>query len=394
LHFTPTAKHGIIDRVRILVSPDKFKGSLSAGEAAAAIVDGWRTVFPDAEFHVLPIADGGEGTAEIVCAARAGKWVELTVSDPLGRTVPARYALIEGPEGRTAVMEMSEASGLWRLNADERNLWRATTRGTGELMAHAIAESKVVRLIIGIGGSATNDGGVGMAAAIGYKFLDSAGAEIEAMPSELSRLARIVAPSTKVPPVLVACDVRNPLLGDRGATAIYGPQKGLRPADRAGLEKGLERLADVTLECLGHDFREIPGAGAAGGLGFGLLSYCGAQLQPGFDLVSDLIGLEKAVQDADLVLTGEGSLDGQTLEGKGPAGVAMLAKKHGKFVAAFAGRIAVEADAEQNLRELFNAVIPLAPGPLTFEESVARGSELLRSAAARAGGWVKIGGRF
>ncbi len=380
--------------MRILVSPDKFKGSLSAGEAADAIVDGWRTVFPQAEFHLLPIADGGEGTAEIVCAARNGRWVEMTAADPLGRGVPVRYALIDGPEGRTAVMEMSEASGLWRLSAEERDLWRATTRGTGEMMAHALYVSNATRLIIGIGGSATNDGGVGMAAALGYQFLDAAGASLTPLPAALGRLARIVAPAAPMPAVRVACDVRNPLLGDRGATAIYGPQKGLRPEDRGKLEQALERLANVTRECLGVDFRDQPGAGAAGGLGFGLLSYCAAQLEPGFDLVADLIGLEKAVTDADFILTGEGSLDGQTLEGKGPAGVALLAKKHGKVCAAFAGRIAIDAGAEKNLRELFDAVIPLAPGPLTVEESVSRGGELLRSAAARAAGWVKIGGRF
>ena len=380
--------------MRILVSPDKFKGSLSAGDAASAIAEGWGTIFPQADFHLLPIADGGEGTAEIVCAARNGEWVDAKVPDPLGRPVKARYAMIDGPEGRTAVMEMSEASGLWRLKSEERDPWRATTRGTGELMAHAIGESRATRLIIGIGGSATNDGGVGMAAALGHRFLDASDAEIEASPLGLRDLARIVAPAWKPPPVLVACDVRNPLLGERGATAIYGPQKGVRPGDRAGLEQGLERLADVTRECLGKDFRETPGAGAAGGLGFGLLSFCDAKLQPGFDLVSDLIGLEEAVRAADLILTGEGSLDGQTLEGKGPAGVAQLAKKHGKFVAAFAGRIAIDSEAEQKLRELFNAVIPLAPGPLSFDESVSRGRELLRSAAARAADWVKVGARI
>lgn len=380
--------------MRILVSPDKFKGSLSAHEAAEAIADGWRVVFPDAEFHLLPIADGGEGTAEIVCAARNGRWVEVTVADPLGRRVKARYAMLEEANERTAVLEMSEASGLARVLAVERDLWCATTLGTGELMSHAIHESRATRLIIGIGGSATNDGGVGMAAALGYKFLDAAGAEIELCPRGLLKLTRIDAPEAKMPPVMVACDVRNPLLGDRGATAIYGPQKGLVPADRPRLEQGLARLADVTRDCLGSDFRETPGAGAAGGLGFGLLSYCRAELEAGFDLVSELIQLEQAVETADLVLTGEGSLDGQTLEGKGPAGVALLAKKYGKFVAAFAGRVDVEPRAEQALRELFNAVIPLAPGPLTFEESVSRGRELLRSAAVRAAGWVKIGGRL
>lgn len=380
--------------MRILVSPDKFKGSLSAQEAAEAIADGWRVVFPDAEFHLLPIADGGEGTAEIVCAARHGRWVDVIVADPLGRRIKARYALLVEANERTAVLEMSEASGLARVQAAERDLWRSSTLGTGELMAHAIRESRATRLIIGIGGSATNDGGVGMAAALGYKFLDATGAEIELCPTGLLKLARIDAPDAKMPLVMVACDVRNPLLGDRGATAIYGPQKGLVPADRPRLEQGLERLADVTRECLGWDFRETPGAGAAGGLGFGLLSYCQAELEAGFDLVSDLIQLEQAVEKSDLVLTGEGSLDGQTLEGKGPAGVALLAKKHGKLVAAFAGRVDVKPSAEQGLRELFNAVIPLAPGPLTVEESVSRGRELLRSAAVRAAGWVKIGGKL
>ena len=379
--------------MRILISPDKFKGSLSAHEAAEAIADGWKIVFPEEQMELLPIADGGEGTAEIVCAARGGKWIGVTATDPLGRPVAARYALIEDGAERIAVIEMSEASGLARVIPAERVLPRASTRGTGEMMAHAIRESGATRLIIGIGGSATNDGGMGMAAALGYRFLDASGDEIEPVPERLPTLARIVAPGGKFPPVRVACDVRNPLLGARGATAIYGPQKGLLPEDQPRLEQGLERLADVTRDCLGHDFREVPGAGAAGGLGFGLVSFCGAELQEGFGLVADLIQLEEAIARAELVLTGEGSLDGQTLEGKGPAGVAMLAKKYGRRVAAFAGRISVEASAEEKLREVFDAVIPLAAGPITFEESVSRGRELLRAAAARAAGWVKIGGR-
>ncbi len=377
--------------MRVLVCPDKFKGSLTALEAAQAIAAGWTSIFPDDACTLLPIADGGEGTAEIVCAARNGTWVTVTVQDPLGRPVDARYALVGPADDQTAVIEMSAASGLTLVRAEERRPLDASTFGTGQLMAHAARVSGAKRLIVGIGGSATNDGGAGMAAALGFCFLDAVGREVEPRPRNLGAVVRIEAPAESMPPVTIACDVRNPLLGERGATAIYGPQKGVTAREHDRLEATLTRLADVTQTLLGVDHRHAEGAGAAGGLGFGLLAFCGAEMRPGFDLLADLIGLEAAIGAHDFVLTGEGGMDGQTLEGKGPAGVGLMARRLGKPCAAFAGRIEQANGAEAALAAVFDAVLPIAPGPIRFEESVAQGQELLTAAAARAARWVRLG---
>jgi glycerate kinase len=304
--------------MHVLVAPDKFKGSLSAAEAAAALGAGLREGWPGKDFlevEYLPMADGGEGTAEAIHDALHGRWVVHTVHDPLGRPVQARYALVEHGGERLAVLEMSSPSGLALVSEADRDLLRASTFGTGELLAHALNESGIGRVIVGIGGSATNDGGIGLAAALGYRFLNVDGAELVPVPAGLERLARIRLPvALPDTPVTVACDVVNPLLGPRGATRIYGPQKGLRGEEEAlVLEAGLKRLADAAAETFGRDDRDTPGAGAAGGLGFGLLTFCRAELCPGFELVSKVVGLEAAVSRADLLITGEGSLDGQTL---------------------------------------------------------------------------------
>jgi glycerate kinase len=286
--------------MHVLVAPDKFKGSLSAAEASAALGAGWRDGWPaeePLEIERLPMADGGEGTAEAIHDALQGRWVVHTVHDPVGRPVEARYALVEHGGERMAVLEMSSASGFALVSGADRDLLHASTFGTGELFAHALNQSGVGRVIVGIGGSATNDGGVGLAAALGYRFLDAAGCELEPVPASLEQLARIQLPVARPEtPVTVACDVINPLLGPRGATRIYGPQKGLRgEVEALALEAGLTRLADVAAETFGRDFRETPGAGAAGGLGFGLLTFCRAELCPGFDLVSKVLDLEAAV---------------------------------------------------------------------------------------------------
>lgn len=376
--------------MRVLAAPDKFKASLTGLEAAQCLAEGWRSVFPSDVVRLLPIADGGEGTAEIVCNARRGRWIELAVEDPLGRRVRARYAVFDDEGVPTAVIEMSEASGLWRLRREERSVLDATTRGTGQLLDHAIREQGVQRIILGLGGSATNDGGAGLAATLGFQLLDAAGQEIPPSPRHLPTLARIVRPpDLRLPPILVASDVTNPLLGERGATAIYGPQKGLRPDERAAVEGALAHFADIVERDLGTQQRQAPGSGAAGGLGFGLLSCCAAEMRSGFELIADLIELEAAVRESDLVLTGEGSLDGQTLEGKGPAGVGLMARRLGRRCAAFGGRVVPAVESE--LRHVFDAVLPIAPGPIRFEDSVARGGELLRAAAARAARWFALG---
>ncbi|MBV9492229.1 MAG: glycerate kinase [Verrucomicrobia bacterium] len=374
--------------MHVLVAPDKFKGSLSAAEACAALGEGLREGWPaeePLEITCLPMADGGEGTAEAIHDARHGRWVMHTVHDPLGRPVQAGYALVEHGGERLAVLEMSSASGLALVSEADRDLLRASTFGTGELLAHALNENDLGRVIVGIGGSATNDGGVGLAAALGYRFLDAAGVELEPVPANLEQLTRIHLPGALPDTaVTVACDVVNPLLGPRGATRIYGPQKGLRGEEEAlVLEAGLTRLADVAAETFGRDYRDRPGAGAAGGLGFGLLTFCRAEMVPGFELVSEVVGLEAAVSRADLVITGEGSLDGQTLEGKTPVGVADVARRFGKPVIAFGGR--VETAAREALCARFDDLIVLSEvePELTQRERMARAADLLRRHAGR-----------
>jgi glycerate kinase len=375
--------------MRVLIAPDKFKGSLTAAEAAAALAEGWRQGWPEdkpLEIECLPIADGGEGTAEAIHDALAGRWITLAVHDPIGRIVEGRYALIEKTGlKRLAVLEMSSASGFSLVRGKDRDLLHANTYGTGELLAHALRESGAERVIVGIGGSATNDGGIGLAAALGFRFLDAQRNSLEPIPRHLPELASIEPPSDGFAAVTinVACDVKNPLLGPRGATRVYGPQKGLRGvAQAAQLELGLERLADIAAQTFGRDHRDTPGAGAAGGLGFGLMTFCGAELLPGFDLVAGQLALEEAVARADLVLTGEGSLDEQTLEGKAPAGVASMARRLGRPVIAFGGR--VQEAARVGLHDCFDAIVSLSDieRDLTQEQRIARAPELLSRHAA------------
>ncbi len=374
--------------MRLLIAPDKFKGSLTAAQAAEALAQGWREGWPASggalEIEKLPIADGGEGTAEAICDALGGRWVTCTSHDPLGRPIVAKYVLAQAEGKRVAVMEMSEAGGLWRLTAAERDVRKASTYGVGEMLRHALVESVAERVLIGIGGSATNDGGVGLASALGFRFFREDGLMENPLPEMLRELTRIEPPVSPLPAVeiRVACDVANHLLGARGATAIYGPQKGLRDKEEeALLEAGLKRLAVVAAVSLGTDFRNATGAGAAGGLGFGLLTFCQARLQPGFDLVAEFLQLEAAVLRADVVLTGEGSLDAQSLEGKAPVGIAGLARRHGKPALAFAGRVAAEV--LPALRHHFESVCELRAEVATPEESIARAAELLRQCARR-----------
>ena len=363
--------------MRIVIAPDKFKGSLTAAGAAEAIRRGFATVHPDAEFRALPIADGGEGTAESICNAMAGEWIALRVRGPLGDPVDARYAWLN--EG-VAVIEMSEASGLWRVSPDRRDPLRSSTYGTGELMADAMRRG-ARKILVGLGGSATNDGGIGMAAALGFRFLTSDGEELDPVPANLTALVRIEVPEQLALPEIVAlCDVQNPLLGERGATRTYGPQKGAGERELLALETGLEHLADTVAQDLGCDFRDTPGAGAAGGIAFGLLSFCGAKLDPGFDLIARILDLEKEVAACDLVITGEGRLDAQTLEGKGPAGVAAIARKHGKKVVAFAGSVA-DGDRPGGI---FDATFQITPSGMPLEQAMREAAILLEQSAARA----------
>ncbi len=377
--------------MRILIAPDKFKGALDAREVAESIAAGLREVLPDAEMDVAPMADGGEGTAEAICDALGGSWLKCKAHDPLGREIEAHYAWID--QGKLAVMEMSEAAGMKRLRPNEFDVDLATTFGVGEMILDA-AERGAQQIIIGLGGSATNDGGFGMARALGFHFYASIslaeylltrlrrkpprGPELIGSVAELRTLERIKKPENiSLPKIVAAVDVQNPLLSENGATRVFGPQKGATPNQIGELERALTRLADVVAEQFGFDYRDKPGAGAAGGIGFGLMSFCGATIRPGFDVVAESIGLEAKMKDVDLVITGEGSLDRQTLEGKTPAGVARLARKLGKRVFAIVGR----ATEDRQARQLFDGVYQNARTGMSEEENMKKAADLLRENA-------------
>ena len=367
--------------MKILIAPDKFKGSLDAMQAAQAIQSGFVSVFPDAEFDLSPIADGGEGTGAIFMNTLGGEEVRAAAHDALGRPISAGYTWF--PKQKLAVIEMSEASGLWRLEASELNPLLATTYGTGELMADAIARGAGT-IYVTLGGSATNDAGVGMATALGWQFFDGTGNQMTPVPQNFGMIHRIAAPEkTGSLSVRALSDVNNPLLGRNGATYVYAAQKGADAETMEILEEALGHVADICQKHTGKDFRNTPGAGATGGLGFGLLTFCGASIEQGFDAVATLLGLEGRIAQSDLIITGEGRLDAQTLQGKGPAEVARIAQKHNRPVIAFAGAVSGAFSG-------FNACVPIADGPLTLDESRSRAAELLQAAAERTARLIKI----
>ncbi|MEY2492700.1 MAG: glycerate 2-kinase [Verrucomicrobiota bacterium] len=360
--------------MRILVAPDKFKGSLSALSVATNIAIGLRDKLPEAEIELAPIADGGEGTAEVIHQACGGQWVTCRAHDAFGNEISARYLSLN--EQMMAVIEMSEAAGIRSLVSNQLDPLRATTYGVGEML-RAAAEGGAREIIVGLGGSLTNDGGFGMARALGIRFF-AGEQELRNGPVELDKLTRISQPDDlHLPPIIAAADVRNVLLGPRGATPIFGPQKGVRPEQIKILERALRKLADRIALDLGCDFRNTPGAGAAGGLGFGLMSFCQAQVRDGFGVVADAIELDQKINRADVVITGEGRFDAQTLEGKGPAGVAKLAREDGKLVFAIVGQM----DPKVDRCGIFDAVYELARPPITKTEAIKLTVELIRERA-------------
>lgn len=359
--------------MRILIAIDKFKGSIPATVASQAIAAALQQTLPEAVCDLCPMADGGEGTGEAVVTALNGEWCEAATFDAQNRPVTASYGLVRAGGRLEAIMEMSAASGLAMVSDLPLNPATASTHGTGLMLQDAM-ERGVRRIVIGIGGSATNDGGVGMAAALGFRFLDAEGAALEPVIASMDRLARIEAPGDVFPEILVACDVNNPLLGPHGCTQIYGRQKGV--TDFEYFENRLRHLAEIAQRDLGVDHRDVPGAGAAGGLGFGLMTFCGARLTSGFDLIADLVHLRERIAAADLVITGEGRLDAQTLHGKGPMGVADMARELGKPVTAFAGAI----EAEDQLRTRFDLLCAIKPKEMPLAEAMQRGAELLQAA--------------
>lgn len=365
--------------MKIVLAPNAFKGSLTATQAASAMEHGVRTAFPDAEVRKVPVADGGDGLAEVLIDALGGEARAATVRGPLGQ--PVRATLCHVPARGLAVVEMAAASGLALLAPHERNPALTTTYGTGELIRAAL-DLGARRVVVGIGGSATNDGGIGMAAALGMRFLDGAGNDVAPIGGALGQIRRID-PSGLDPRVAAVrceaiCDVDNPLLGPRGAARVYGPQKGASSAQVEALEAGLAQLADVIATDLGLDVRDLPGAGAAGGLGAGLHAFLGAELRRGVDLVLDLVGLDEQLAGVDLVITGEGQIDHQTAFGKAPAGVAQRAKARGIPCLAIAGAIGERIG---DLHPLgIDAIFSLCPGPISSKQAMEEAAALLRAA--------------
>ncbi|MGI6456586.1 MAG: glycerate kinase [bacterium] len=363
--------------MKIVLAPNAFKESLSASEIAQAMRAGIQAVDAGIECVTVPLADGGDGTTEALVSARQGELVEIPVHDPLMRPVRVQYGFIDN--GSTAVIEMASASGLWRLKPHEKNPLKTTTFGTGEMIRDAL-ERGVQHIVIGIGGSATTDAGIGMAAALGYQFLDDQGRELEPIGASMNSIAQIktekVHPRLRNVQIHIASDVKNPLLGREGAAPVYGPQKGADPVMVQVLEEGLANVAQRMKDDLGADVADIPGAGAAGGLGAGLVAFCGAELRSGFDLIADYAQLDQALAGADLLITGEGKIDEQTPFGKVPAGAAQRAKQQGVPAIALAGSIVGDLTALHELGLI--SVFTIMNGPISLEEAMKNTRDLMK----------------
>ncbi len=353
--------------MKITVAIDSMKGSLSTFQSGDAITEGIRRVIPDAKVTVCPIADGGEGTVEAIVCATGGEWAEKTVKNPLGMPVSARY----GISGQTAIIEMASAAGITLIPEEERNPLHTTTYGVGELILDAIRKG-CRKFVIGIGGSATNDGGIGMLQALGFEFLNQKGEQVPFGAKGLFELVSIrtenAVKELSECEFRVACDVTNPLCGERGASAVYGPQKGATPEMVQQMDARLQSYADLTKTILPNSDEAYPGAGAAGGLGFAFLSYLNGKLESGVDMVIRETGLAEKVKDADYVITGEGRLDGQSYQGKAPVGVAKLAKQFGKTVIAFSG--CVTEDAKICNEHGIDAFFPIVRTPCSLEDAM------------------------
>jgi glycerate kinase len=365
-----------------LVACDKFKGSLDAIQACSAVQRGLGDAW---QVDLCPVADGGEGFVATMVAALRGTMVRACCDDPLGREVLADYGIVEQGGQSTAFIEMAAASGLWRIDPAERDIGRASTFGTGQLIVDAIRKHAVSKIIIGLGGSATNDGGAGLAAALGVNFLTARGPLEVVNPRTLRDVVAVdFSRRIALPEIIAACDVDNPLLGPNGASAVYGPQKGATAEDVIWLD---EMLGNIVALTNGETQAFTAGAGAAGGLGFGLMRFADARLQPGFELVAAALRLPDRIAAADLVITGEGSLDDQSLSGKGPVAIARLCAEHGKPCVAVAGKVSAAVEKAG----IFADVATVAPCGISQEESMARAGELLETAVRdRASRWGMI----
>ena len=366
--------------MRIVIAPDSFKECLSATQVAFAISEGIRKTVPEAEIICIPIADGGEGTVEALVTATDGKIIQVASVDALNRQIQSFYGILG--DGKTAIIEMAAASGIELIAPEERNPMITSTYGTG-LIIKAAMESGFTEIILGIGGSATNDGGAGMAQALGFGLLDKSNNPIGLGGGSLGELHRIdfsnVNPLLRKVKITVACDVQNPLLGPSGATHIYGPQKGATPEMVEILEKNMAHYAKVLYQEFGIDNSNIPGSGAAGGLGAGLMAFCKAEMLAGFNLISKLTNMEEYIQNASLIFTAEGKIDSQTAFGKTISGVAQLCKKYQVPVIAFAG--IVEGDLKNLYNQGLTSAFAIANRPMSMEESKANAAQLLVSAS-------------
>ncbi|MBS9440862.1 glycerate kinase [Photorhabdus heterorhabditis] len=366
--------------MKIVIAPDSFKESLSASQVAEAIEQGFREIYPQAEYIKLPMADGGEGTVESMVAAMNGQVIHLSVTGPLNQPVDSFFGIL-GDE-RTAVIEMAAASGLHLVPMEKRNPLITTTYGTGELILAAL-DKGVRKIILGIGGSATNDGGAGMMQALGVHLLDISGKELKAGGAALSQLAEIdlsgLDSRLSHTEIIVACDVINPLCGKLGASAIFGPQKGATPEMVKELDAGLRHYGEKIEFLTETRVMDVPGAGAAGGMGASLLGWLNAKLQPGIDIVISTLKLEEALQGANLVITGEGRIDSQTIYGKTPIGVARIAKKYAIATIALVGGMSKDYSIVHD--HGLDAVFSIMPGVCSLSDALACGHENLRVTA-------------
>ncbi len=376
--------------MKICIAPDSFKGSLTALQAADCIEKGMKKGMKGLKFVKVPMADGGEGTVQAIVDATGGKIVRKLVSGPLGRRIRSHFGM--SGDGQTAVIEMAAASGLALIKPSERNPMVTSTRGTGELIQAAL-DKGAKHILVGIGGSATNDGGTGMARALGARFLDRRGKEILEGGGSLRNLAVIDMSNfdKRVKDVRfeVACDVTNPLCGPKGAAAVYGPQKGATSVMVRELDKGLKNMAEVIVDCLRVKIANVPGSGAAGGLGGGLMAFCGAKLRAGVDIVIDSVKLGEQMKKCDLVITGEGRMDGQTVYGKTPAGVAKVAKKNRKPVIAICGSAGDGVDKVHSIG--IGAYFTALQEPLEEEQLPSKGPAMLEACACEVARLIAMG---
>lgn len=374
--------------MKIVLAPDSFKESMTAAEAAAAMARGVTEVLPDADCVAVPMADGGEGTTEALVKALAGRWRIVQTTDALGRPIEARY----GSAGDDlAIIEVAAAVGIGLIAPADRDVMRSDSKGVADLVLDAL-NAGATRLIVGLGGSATTDGGAGLLAGLGARWLDAAGRALAPDPTSLTDVHQVdlanLDPRLLRTTIDLACDVTNPLLGPNGSAAVFGPQKGATPDQVPVLDAHLARVADALVAAGAPDVRDRPGAGAAGGLGAAFLSL-GARLRPGVQVVAETARLADHVREADLVLTGEGSVDAQTLAGKTPAGVAEVAAAAGVPVIAFAGRLGADADAL--LDHGFTALVPITTGPVDLATALADGPANLQRAVATAMRLIEVG---